>query len=279
MDRRLAAILYADVAGYSRLTGVDEEGTHQQLNAGLDRLTSAIDEAGGRVVHEAGDAILAEFNSTISALQCAADFQRAMADQKPAEQDGERLAFRVGINLGEVIDDRDDIYGDGVNVAARLEGLAETGGICISRAVYDQVQGKIDLGYEYLGEQSVKNIAKPVRAYKVLLDPADAGNLPKADHTSAAKAWWPVAAGLAAVLVSGGGAYLRQNSQPDFTPANMDQMALALPDKPSIAVLPFTNMSGDPEQEYFADGMTEDLITDLSKLSGLFVIARNSSFS
>jgi adenylate cyclase len=192
MDRRLAAILYADVAGYSRLTGVDEEGTHQQLNAGLDRLTSAIDEAGGRVVHEAGDAILAEFNSTISALQCAADFQRAMADQKPAEQDGERLAFRVGINLGEVIDDRDDIYGDGVNVAARLEGLAETGGICISRAVYDQAQGKIDLGYEYLGEQSVKNIAKPVRAYKVLLDPADAGKLLKADHTSAAKAWWRV---------------------------------------------------------------------------------------
>ena len=192
--------------------------------------------------------------------------------------DDRRIAYRVGVNLGEIVVDDDDIYGDGVNVAARLEAIAEANGICVSSTVFDNVRGKIETGFEDLGEQQFKNISAPVRTYRVLTDPAAAGNvIGEAKHGRARWAW----AGLAAVLIIvivGGGIWW-QAQAPDFEPADPAKMAHALPDKPSIAVLPFTNLGGDPEQEYFADGMAEDIITDLSKIPGLFVIARNSSFS
>ena len=237
VQRRLTAILYADVAGYSRLTGKDEVGTHRQLSAGLDLIAKRIAEAGGRVVHYAGDAVLADFGSVVAAVGAAVGIQRALADRARDIPDDKRLKFRIGVNLGEVIVDRDEIYGDGVNVAARLESLAEAGGICVSGAVFEQVKGKLDADFEDMGPQTVKNIAEPVRAYKVAIE-RSAGRLAPGGETNP-----------------------------------------ALPDKPSIAVLPFVNMSGDPEQEFFADGMAEDVITGLSRYRWFFVIARNSSFT
>ena len=236
--RKLAAILYADVAGYSRLTGADEEGTHRTLDAYLDVFTASIKSHDGRVVHYAGDAVLAEFTSVVAALTSAAEVQRELEVRNRDHPDDRRLRFRIGINLGEVIVDRDDIYGDGVNIAARLEGLAEPGGICISGSVHDQVEGKVDLAFEDLGEQTVKNIAVPVRVWR----------------------WLP--------------------GSPAASPGiGVSTEPLTLPDKPSIAVLPFANLSGDPEQEYFADGIVEDIITALSNVQSFFVIARNSSFT
>jgi adenylate cyclase len=243
VTRKLTAILYADVAEYSRLTGDDEVGTHKQLSAGLDLISERIEDAGGRVVHYAGDAVLAEFASVVAAVETAVGIQRQLEQDSAEVSTGKRLQFRIGINLGEVIVDRDDIYGDGVNIAARLEGLAEPGGICISGRVYQQVEGKLDFGYEYLGEQEVKNIRKPVRVFRVKID--DGGARRK---------------GVRPAVVNTDG-------------------PLALPDKPSIAVLPFDNMSGDPEQEFFADGMAEEIITALSHYRWFFVIARNSSFT
>jgi len=237
VERRLTAILYADVADYSRLTGEDEVGTHRQLAAGLDLIAKRVEEAGGRVVHYAGDAVLADFGSVVAAVGAAVGIQRALADHARDIADEKRLRFRIGVNLGEVIVDRDEIYGDGVNVAARLESLAEPGGICVSGTVFEQVKGKLDIGFLDLGPQSVKNIVSPVRAYKVALERPAAGLAPDGE------------------------------------------MNLELPDKPSIAVLPFVNMSGDPEQEFFADGMAEDIITGLSRYRWFFVIARNSSFT
>ncbi|MGH6662672.1 MAG: adenylate/guanylate cyclase domain-containing protein [Rhodospirillales bacterium] len=237
VQRRLTAILYADVAGYSRLTGKDEIGTHRQLSAGLDLISKRVKDAGGRVVHYAGDAVLAEFASVVAAVETAVAIQRALAEQADDVSDDKRLKFRIGVNLGEVIVDRDDIYGDGVNVAARLESLAEPGGICVSGTVFDQVKGKLDVGFQDLGSQKVKNIAEPVRAYRVALEPAAVRPAPGADKD------------------------------------------LALPDKPSIAVLPFVNMSGEADQEFFADGMAEEIITALSHYRWFFVIARNSSFT
>ena len=239
VERRLAAILYADVAGYSRLTGEDEVGTHRLLSGHLDATAAAIEGRGGRVVHYAGDAVLAEFASVIVALDCAMGIQRELKIRNEALPFERKVEFRIGINLGDVIVDRDDIYGDGVNVAARMEALARPGGICISGKVYEEAKNKIDATFEDIGEQAVKNIADPIRSYHVLEGSKGATTAPAP-------------------------------GPPPATPA--------LPDKPSIAVLPFDNMSGDPEQEYFADGITEDLITDFSKLSGLLVIGRNSSF-
>ncbi len=237
LPRKLAAVVYADVAGYSRLTEQNEEATHRTLGAFLDQVSGCIGEHGGRVVHYAGDAVLAEFPSVMEALECAVRTQRELARRNEGVPEDRRLQFRIGVNLGEVIVDRGDIYGDGVNVAARLESLAEPGGICVSGSVYEQVAGKIDLGFEDMGEQAVKNISKPVRTYRVRFDA-------------------PAAAPRKAAAAATG-----ERS-----------------DKPSIAVLPFNNMSGDPEQEFFADGMTEDIITELSRFRELFVISRNSSF-
>jgi adenylate cyclase len=236
LERKLAAIFYGDVAGYSRLTGQDEEGTHRILSSYLDAITDAIESHNGNVVHFAGDAVLADFTTVKDALSCAVNAQQDLKIRNQDFSDDDKLEFRIGVNIGDVIVDRNDIYGDGVNIAARLESLADSGGICISGAVYDAIRGKLKLEFEFLGEQRVKNIAAPVRAYRVIIEPEQ-----------------PAAA------------------TPPTAPTE-------LPDKPSIAVLPFENMSGDAEQEYFSDGISEDIITDLSKVSGLFVISRNSSF-
>jgi TolB-like protein/class 3 adenylate cyclase len=239
--RRLAAILAADVAGYSRLIGVDEEGTLNRLRSvRAEVIDPKIAEHRGRIVKTTGDGLLVEFSSVIDALRCATAWQAEMADHNITEPGDSRIEFRIGVHQGDIVVEDDDIFGDGVNVAARLEGLAEPGGICVSARVQEDVAGRLDLTFDDLGEQKLKNIARPVRVYRVRLAAAD--NTPKSAPISGA----PV---------------------------------LPLPEKPSIAVLPFANMSGDPEQEYFADGMVEEIITALSRIRWLFVIARNSSFT
>jgi TolB-like protein/class 3 adenylate cyclase/Tfp pilus assembly protein PilF len=236
MTRRLAAIA-ADVVGYSRLMGGDETGTLAALKTHRRELIDPkIAEHQGRIVKTTGDGLLIEFPSVVEAVQCAVEVQRAMQDRNTDVAADNRIEFRVGINLGDIIIDGDDIYGDGVNVAARLEGIAEANGVCVSSVVHDQVRDKLDLAFEDLGERQLKNIARPVRVFRIA---APAIGLPT------------------------------QSARP----------ALALPDKPSIAVIPFTNMSGDPDQDYFADGMVDDIITALSHFKALFVIARNSSFT
>jgi TolB-like protein/Flp pilus assembly protein TadD len=238
--RRLTAILAADVAGYSRLMGADEEGTHERLKAHLRELVDPkVAEYHGRIVKNTGDGFLAEFPSVVDAVRCASEVQRAMADRNANTAEEKQIALRVGINLGDVIAEEHDIFGDGVNVAARLEALAEPGGICVSRVVRDQVRDKLDYGFEDLGEQQVKNIARRVRVYALR----------------------PTAG--PAITVS--------------TAASIPQIGAA--PRPSIVVLPFTNLSDDREQQFFADGITEDLTTDLSRLANMFVISRNTAFT
>ena len=237
--RRLTAILAADVAGYSRLMGADEEGTHERLKAHLRELIEPkIAEHRGRIVKNTGDGFLAEFSSVVDAVRCAVEVQRLMAARNEATPPENRIEFRIGINLGDVIVEEHDIFGDGVNVAARLETLAEPGGICVSRMVRDNVRDKLDYTFEDLGEQQVKNIARPVRSYLV------------ADRAHATAG-----------------------------PVTPSTQPLRLPGRPSLAVLPFQNMSGDPEQEFFADGVAEDITTALSKVRSLFIIASNSAFT
>ncbi len=280
LPRKLAAIFYADVAGYSRLTGEDEEGTHRRLSEYLDLMSTAIEDHQGNVVHYAGDAVLADFSTITEALTCAALIQRDLQERNRPLPDERKVQFRIGVNLGEVIIDRDDIYGDGVNVAARLEALGEPGGICISESVHTAIGNKLPMDYEFLGEQQVKNIAKPVKAYHARLRPdavlATVTRPRKGPRTRLRIV--AVSAVLGLVLAGGILAWLKPWA-PREEPASVERMAFPLPEKPSIAVLPFSNLSGDAEQEYFADGMTDDLITDLSKISGLFVISRNSTFT
>ena len=234
--RRLAAILAADVAGYSRLIGADEGGTLQALKAiRAELIDPTIVAHNGRLVKTTGDGLLVEFSSVVDALHCATEVQAGMAERNAAVPTEKRIEFRIGINVGDIVVEDGDIFGDGVNVAARLEGLAEAGGICVSARVQEDAAGKLDLAFEDLGDQALKNIVRPVRAFKVA--------------TGAVSA------------------------------TAVETPVLPLPDKPSIAVLPFANMSGDPEQEYFADGMVEEIITALSRIRWLFVIARNSSFT
>ncbi len=234
-QRRLAAILAADVAGYSRLMGEDEEGTLATLTAHLKELIEpCIAEHRGRVVKTTGDGLLAEFASVVDAVRCAVAFQEGMAERNADTPEERRIEFRIGVNLGDVIVQDDDVFGDGVNIAARLEGLAEPGGAVVSGSVHEQVKGKVEFRFDDLGPQEVKNIAEPVRALKI---------------------------------------------RPQGDTAVTSDESLALPDKPSIAVLPFENMSGDPDQEYFADGIAEDIITALSRYRQFFVIARNTTFT
>jgi adenylate cyclase len=233
VERRLTAIFAGDVAGYSRLMGADEEGTLSRLNAHRrEFLEPKIAQHRGRIVKRTGDGILIEFASAVDAARCAVEIQHGMIERNAPEPQDKRIEFRIGIHVGDIIIEDGDMFGDGVNIAARLEGIAQPGGICISDDAYRQVRGKLDANFQDAGEQELKNIARPVRVYH---------------------------------LRPGGGA--------------TETPALALPDKPSIAVLPFQNMSGDPEQEYFADGMVEDIITGLSRIKWLFVIARNSTFT
>jgi adenylate cyclase len=231
VDRRLAAILAADVAGYSRLMSVDEEGTLAALKAcRRELLDPKIAEHRGRIVKTTGDGALVEFASAVDAVRCAMDIQRAMTDRNVDIPEHRQIAFRIGINVGDIITDEGDIYGDGVNIAARIESLAESGTVCISDNAYQQIKGKLSLDLTDMGEQQLKNIERPVRVYRVRCD-------------------------------------------------GLPGPALSLPERPSVAVLPFQNMSGDPEQEYFADGMVDDIITGLSRIKWLFVIARNSTFA
>jgi adenylate cyclase len=241
--RRLAAILAADVMGYSRLMSVDEEGTHERLKAHLRELVEPkIEEHHGRIVKNTGDGMLAEFASVVDAMRCAVEVQRAMIDRESEIPDERRIIFRIGVNIGDVIVEEHDIFGDGVNVAARLEALAEPGGICISRTVRDHIRDKLPYPFQDMGEQVVKNIARPVRVYT--LHPEAIASLPTASVQPTSS-----------------------NSPPMVAP------------RLSIVVLPFANLSSDPEQQYFADGITEDLTTDLSRLAGMLVISRNTAFT
>jgi len=281
LTRKPAAILYADVAGYSRLTGADEEGTHRTLSGYLDGIAALIDSHGGRVLHYAGDAVLAEFASVVVAVGCAVEIQRDLAARNEGLADDRKVQFRIGVNIGDVIVDRDELYGDGVNVAARLESLAKPGGICISEKVLDEIRDKLDVGYEFLGKQSVKNIRRPIPVYRVNLTPDAAGEVVGApSFRPRHRARWLAAAIVLAVVAGAGAAaawfYL---GRPDVEPASIERMAYPLPEKPSIAVLPFDNFSGDPEQDHLADGMTENIIMALSQVSDIFVIARNSTFA
>jgi TolB-like protein/class 3 adenylate cyclase len=275
LERRLAAILAADVAGYTALMGADEAGTLERLTSlREDFLEPLIADHHGRVVKLMGDGILVEFASVVDAVACALSWQTGVA-----ERDG-ALKFRIGINLGDVIVEGEDIHGDGVNVASRLEGLAETGGICLSGDAYRQARGKVEATFGDLGEQTLKNVTEPVRVYQCLLDKPAAEQTRQHIASAGRSVSRPVlAGGLALLVVAAGVAFWQRPWEPREEPASVEAMAFPLPDKPSIAVLPFNNMSEDASQEYFADGMTEDLITDLSKISGLFVISRNSSFS
>ncbi len=281
LPRKLAAILYADVADYSRLTGEDEEGTHRRLSSHLDLISDAVLGYRGRIVHYAGDAVLADFDTVTDALTCAATIQRDLAERNSDLDDNQKVQFRIGVNLGEVIIDRDDIYGDGVNVAARLESLAEPGSICVSETVRTSVGHKLPLEFEFMGEQQVKNIAESVRAYQVRFERGARLPGPSVSPLPRMRRVRPIPLAAIAItvvaVVAGLGWW--QPWTPREATGSLENMAFPFPDKPSVAVLPFSNMSGDPEQAYFADGMTEDLITDLSRISGLFVIARNSSFA
>ena len=284
LPRKLAAILYADVVGYSRMASEDEDTTHRLLKESLQLISKAVTSYHGRVVNTAGDAVLAMFEAVVDALSCAAAIQRDLVSLSQNVPDERRIQYRIGVNSGDVIEDDGDIFGDGVNVAARLEGLAEPGGICISESVYTAVGSKLPLEYRDIGAQSVKNIATPVRAYQVHLKPGSELPRPSEQPTPVqppkTKRWQSVIAALVIVLIVAGAAtYWLKPWEPREEAASVENMAFALPDKPSIAVLPLDNMSDDASQDYFADGMTEDLITDLSKNPGLFVIARNSSFS
>jgi len=279
--RKLTAILSADVKGYSRLMGEDEEATVQTITAYREVMTRLIEEQNGRVVDAKGDNLLAEFPSVVDAVRCAVMIQKELKVRNDELPENRRMEFRIGINLGDVIEERDTIYGDGVNTAARLEGLAEGGGICISRTAFDQVKKKLDVGYEYLGEHVVKNIAEPVRVYKVLMEPEYAGEV-IGEERPKPKQWRFAAVTSAIALIVVAGAFAAWHfyfQPPPIEPASIEKMAHPLPDKPSIAVLPFDNLSDDASQEYFVDGLTEQIISTLSKISSLFVVARNSTFT
>jgi adenylate cyclase len=279
--RRLTAILSADVEGYSRLMREDEEATIRTLKTYRTAIRDLVGQYRGRVVDSPGDNILAEFASALDAVNCAVEIQRELAERNTELPENRRMHFRIGINLGDIVEDGERIYGDGVNIAARMEGLAEGGGICISGKVYEEVKHKLGLEYEYQGEQEVKNIPEPVRVYKVLSFAGAAPHRVVKAKKAVRKTWRNTMIAIVALLVLGATVVIWHfySRLPPIEPASVDRMAQTLPDKPSIAVLSFGNLSDDPDQEYFSDGLCEDLITDLSKISGLFVIARNSSFA
>lgn len=279
MERRLAAILIADVAGYSRLSRLDEEGTRDRFQSDLQGiLTPKFSEHHGRLVKTMGDGLLVEFRSVVDALRCAVEIQQRKAEQADEVADDRRLAFRIGINLGDIIVEGDDIHGDGVNTADRVQALAEPGGIAISGTAYDQVRSKLGVGFASLGEQLVKGITEPIRVYRVLLDPDDAGKTIVKDPRRRGRRTWAIVAGVAALVLALAVAWWQPWTL-ILKEAQTERFAYPLPDQPSVAVLPFINVSGDRDHDHLAEGLTDDLITELSKVSGLFVIARHSVFA
>jgi adenylate cyclase len=280
--RKLAAILSADAVGYSRLMAEDETATVKTMASYREIMSSLIKQHRGRVVDSPGDNVLAEFSSVVDAVQCAVAMQNEFQARNAKLPENRRMEFRIGINLGDVIDEEDRLYGDGVNIAARLESMADPGGICVSKTAFDQIETKLPLGYEYLGEQSVKNIPKPVGAYRVLMKPDAAGKvIGEKRFLGRFSRKTAVGAIIILVIVAIGlvswNIYLQQPEKVES--ASVEQMAYPLPERPSIAVLPFDNLSNDSQQEYFSDGLTEEIITALSKVPKIFVIARESVFT
>jgi len=279
--RKLTAILSADVEGYSRLMGDDEEATVRTITAYREVMVTLIQQHNGKVLDSPGDNLLAEFVSVVDAVQCAVAVQKEINARNTELPENRKMQFRIGINLGDVIQEEERIYGDGVNIAARLEGLSEPGGICISKTAFVHIESKLPYGYEFLGDQTVKNIAKPVGAYRVLMDPRiTVADEPKKEKPAPMRRKAILAGGVALVVVILVGViwnfYFRP---PPMEVASVEKMAFPLPDKPSIAVLPFNNLSGDPAQDYIADGISENIISALSKISEMFVIASNSTFT
>lgn len=281
VKRKLTAILSADVKGYSRLMGEDEEWTLRTLNTYKEVMRSLIQQYRGRVVNAPGDNVLAEFASVVDAVQCAVEIQQVLRARNALLPESRRMEFRIGINLGDVIEEGDSIYGDGVNIAARLEGLADAGGICISESAYQQIENKLPLKYDYLGEHEVKNIAKPVRVYRAQIESGEPSHAKVKTKVESKNRKYLIIAATVVVIIAIAALwqFVWRPSHRAVEKADPKKMSFPLPDKPSIAVLPFANMSEDPKQEYFSDGLTEEIITALSKVPKLFVIARNSTFT
>ena len=273
-QRRLAAIVAADVASYSRLMGADEEGTIAALRAHREAVFDPkLAQYNGRIANTAGDSLLIEFPSAVDALRCAVDIQQSMAMRNRDVPEDRRLVFRIGINVGDVVANGDDLLGDGVNVAARIEALAPAGGICLSRSARDQVRDRVEIALEDLGEVAVKNIARPVRVFRVLAEGEEAGaSAPRAGFRGPVARWGTALIGLA--VLAGGLVWWQQHETPIDAP---DGVVQAVAGKPSIAVLPFANLSDDRTQAYFADGITEDIVTDLSRVAGLYVTSRSAT--
>jgi len=282
VKRKLTAILSADGKSYSRLMSEDETGTIRTLNAYKEMMADLIQQHHGRVVDAPGDNMLAEFGSVVDAVRCAVEIQKELKTRNAEFPENRKMEFRIGINLGDVVEEGGRIYGDGVNIAARLESLSEAGGICISGKTYDEIKNKLPLGYKYLGEQTVKNISEPIRTYQVLMGPETAGKV-IVEKKARPRQWKRAALVVVAILVVVAATFavwrLYLRPTPPIEVASKERMVLPLPDKPSIVVLPFAYTSGDPKHEYLSDGITDEVITALSKSSQLFVIGRNSTFT
>ncbi len=285
VKRKLAAILSADVQGYSRLMEADEEGTIRILKAYMEVINRFIQQHRGRLVATGGDSVLAEFASVVDAVRCAVGIQEELKERNKDVEENQRMKFRIGVNLGDVVEEGETILGDGVNIAARVQSLAEAGGICITATAYDHIKNKLAFGYEYVGEQTVKNIKEPVKIYRVLMEPGikipeAAASVPEDKNAKGKILSLPVLIGIALMLIAVAAVLYQFAFRPSTLKtevASIKKMAFPLPEVPSIAVLPFVNMSEDPKQEFLCDGMTEEIITGLSKVPRLFVIARNST--